>query len=150
MPPSAIHRLRKLCLAFPGAHEVEAWGEPTFRVNNKLFAMYAHADDHHGAGHHAVWIKSTPVNQGLLLAARPTRYFSPPYVGPSGWVGVRLDGRVNWKDVAGLLRDGYELAAPKATRRGTRAAPGVTPGVTPARGDKARKASRAPRRVHVR
>ena len=146
MPPSAIHRLRKLCLALPGAHEVEAWGEPTFRVNNKLFAMYAAADNHHGAGHPAVWIKSTPVNQGFLLAAKPKRYFSPPYVGPSGWIGVRLDGRVNWKDVAGLLRDGYELAAPKAPRRRARAAPGAPP----ARGGKARKASRTPRRVQVR
>lgn len=113
MPPSALQRLRKLCLALPGAHEVEAWGEPTFRVNNKLFAMYAAADNHHGAGHHAVWIKSTAINQSFLLKAKPKRYFSPPYVGPSGWIGVRLDGRVNWKDVRELLRDGYELAAPK-------------------------------------
>jgi hypothetical protein len=116
MPPSVLQRLRKLSLALPGAHEVEAWGEPTFRVNNKLFAMYAAANNHHGAGHHAVWIKSTIVNQGFLLKAKPKRYFSPPYVGPSGWIGVRLDGRVNWKDVAELLRDGYELAAPKPRR----------------------------------
>ena len=78
-----------LCLALPGAHEVEAWGEPTFRVKNKLFAMYAAADNHHGAGHHAVWIKSTAINQSFLLKAKPKRYFSPPYVGPSGWIGVR-------------------------------------------------------------
>jgi len=38
-----LKRLRKVCLALPGAHEVEAWGEPTFRVRNKLFAMYAAA-----------------------------------------------------------------------------------------------------------
>ena len=106
---SPLSRLRKLCLALPDAHEVEAWGAPTFRVRNKLFAMYAHADNHHGAGHHAVWVKCTPVNQGFLLKAKPRRYFSPPYVGPSGWIGIRLDGRVNWKDVAGLLREGYDL-----------------------------------------
>ena len=51
--------LRKLCLALPEAHEVEAWGEPTFRVRNKMFAMYADADTHHGGGRHAVWLKST-------------------------------------------------------------------------------------------
>lgn len=124
MPPSAIHRLRKFCLALPGGHEVEAWGEPTFRVNNKLFAMYAPADNHHGEGHHAVWIKSTPVNQSLLVQAKPKRYFSPPYVGPSGWIGVRLDGRVSWKELEGLLQDGYELAGAKA-RRGRSAGPAV-------------------------
>jgi predicted DNA-binding protein (MmcQ/YjbR family) len=113
MPPSPLTRLRKICLALPEAHEVEAWGEPTFRVNNKLFAMYASATNHHGAGHHAVWVKSTPINQSLMIAAKPNRYFSPPYVGPSGWVGVRLDGRVNWKELADVLRDAYDITVAK-------------------------------------
>ena len=120
MPPSPLARLRRICLAFPDAHEVEAWGEPTFRVKNKLFAMYAAADNHHGAGHHAVWIKSTAVNQGFVLSAKPERYFSPPYVGPSGWIGAKLDGRVNWTEVTELLRDGYELAAPPPSKRASR------------------------------
>lgn len=113
MATSALSRLRKLCLALPDAHEVESWGEPTFRVKNKLFAMYAHANNHHGAGHHAVWIKSTPVNQGFMVRDKPKRYFVPPYVGPSGWVGVILDGRVNWKELEGVLRDAYAMTAPK-------------------------------------
>jgi predicted DNA-binding protein (MmcQ/YjbR family) len=96
---------------------VEAWGEPTFRVANKLFAMHAAASNHHGAGHHAVWINCNAVNQGFLIHDKPDRYFSPPYVGPSGWIGVRLDGRVNWKDVADLLRDGYELTVAKLPPR---------------------------------
>ena len=62
MPPSPLVRLRKLCLALPEAHEVEAWGEATFRVKNKIFAMYAGANNHHGAGRPGVWIKATPIN----------------------------------------------------------------------------------------
>ena len=58
MPPSPLTRLRKLCLALPEAHEVEAWGEPTFRVRNKMFAMYASAGNHHGSGRAAVWCKA--------------------------------------------------------------------------------------------
>lgn len=50
MRPNPLSRLRKLCLALPEAHEVRAWGEPTFRVRNKLFAMYASAGTHHGNG----------------------------------------------------------------------------------------------------
>ena len=111
--PTALARLRKLCLALPDAHEVEAWGAPTFRVNNKLFAMYAHADNHHGAGHEAVWVKSTFVNQGLMVQHKPKRYFLPPYVGTSGWVGVRLDGRVNWRELDDLLHDAHALIASK-------------------------------------
>ena len=108
-----IGRLRTLCLALPEAHEAEAWGEPTFRVRNKLFAMYAHADNHHGAGHHAVWVKATPIDQSLLVRAEPERYFVPPYVGVKEWIGVRLDGKPDWKALAQLLRDAYRLTAPK-------------------------------------
>ena len=113
MPPRALTRLRKLCLALPEAHEVEAWGEPTFRVRNKLFAMYASSGNHHGAGRPAVWFKASATNQALMVEAEPERFFVPPYVGPSGWVGVWLDGAVAWDDLAELLRDAYLLTAPK-------------------------------------
>ena len=113
MPPNPLTRLRKLCLALPEAHEVEAWGEPTFRVRNKQFAMYADAGNHHGNGRPAVWCKAGPGNQALMVQARPEEFFVPPYVGPSGWVGVWLDGEVNWQELAVLLRDGYRLVAPK-------------------------------------
>ncbi len=113
MPPRPLPRLRKLCLALPEAHEVEAWGEPTFRVKNKLFAMYADAGNDHGAGRPAVWCKAAPGNQGLMVRAAPDRFFVPPYVGPSGWVGIWLDKGVDWMEVADLLRDSWRLTAPK-------------------------------------
>lgn len=113
MPPRPLTRLRRHCLEFPEAHEVEAWGAPTFRVRNKLFAMYAAPDNHHGAGRPAVWCKAGPGNQSLMVRAAPKRFFVPPYVGPSGWVGIWLDEAVDWAEVADLLRDSYLLVAPK-------------------------------------
>jgi hypothetical protein len=113
MPPSPLTRLRKLCLALPEAHEVEAWGEPTFRVRNKLFAMYAAVNNHHGGGRPAVWCKAAPGNQSLMVRAAPDRFFVPPYVGPSGWVGVWLDREPDWTEVRELMRDSYRLIAPK-------------------------------------
>ena len=113
LPPKPLTRLRKLCLALPEAHEVEAWGEPTFRVRNKLFAMYADAGNHHGDGRAAVWCKAGPGTQALMAKAAPARFFVPPYVGPSGWIGVWLDGSVDWTELAELLRDSYRLVAPK-------------------------------------
>lgn len=113
MPPNPLVRLRKKCLALREAHEVEAWGAPTFRVRNKLFAMFASKNDHHGGGRNAVWIKATASNQSLMIAAQPTRFFKPPYVGPSGWVGVWLDSETDWTELASLLEDGYRLIAPK-------------------------------------
>jgi predicted DNA-binding protein (MmcQ/YjbR family) len=111
-----LTRLRKICLALPESHEVEAWGEATFRVRNKLFAMYASPGNHHGGGRPAVWCKAGPGNQGLMVQANPARFFVPPYVGPSGWVGVWLDGAVDWSEVADLLRDSYLLVAPRKLR----------------------------------
>jgi hypothetical protein len=108
-----VARLRAICLALPGAHEVHAWGEPTFRVNNKIFAMHASANTHHGAGREAVWILSVNIEQDLVLRARPDRYFKPPYVGPSGWIGAWLDRSPPWSELEELLRDAYRRRAPK-------------------------------------
>lgn len=113
MPPRPLTKLRKLCLSLPDAHEVEAWGEPTFRVKNKIFAMHAAANTHHGDGRVSVWCKAAPGNQEIMIRHAPKKFFVPPYVGPSGWVGIYLDAAVDWPEVDELLRDSYRLIAPK-------------------------------------
>ena len=110
---SAVDRLREICLALPKTTEVEAWGEPTFRVNGKIFAMHASASTHHGFGRPAVWILSVSLDQDLVIRARPDRYFKPPYVGPSGWIGAWLDRNPPWGEIEELLRDGWRRRAPK-------------------------------------
>jgi predicted DNA-binding protein (MmcQ/YjbR family) len=119
MPPRPLTRLRKLCLSLPDAHEVEAWGEPTFRVRNKIFAMYASPDSHHGKGRPAVWIKATKDDQTEVIRAAPGCFFVPPYVGPGGWIGIWLDNPDIWEDLPEFLHDAYQLAMPakKAKRR---------------------------------
>jgi predicted DNA-binding protein (MmcQ/YjbR family) len=111
----AIKRLRKLCLALPEAFEKEAWGECTFRVTGG--SMFAMTDcNHHDSGHVAVWIKAPPMVQEILTNADAKRFFVPPYVGPKGWLGVRLDYKVDWDELGELLKDGYMMAAPKRLR----------------------------------
>jgi hypothetical protein len=108
----AIKRLREVCLALPEAFEKEAWGECTFRVTGgSMFAMTD--NNHHGSGHIAVWVKAPAMVQEILVNADAKRFFVPPYMGPKGWVGVRLDYKVNWDEVAGILKDGYLMSAPK-------------------------------------
>jgi predicted DNA-binding protein (MmcQ/YjbR family) len=111
--PSPLERIRKICLKLPEAHEVEAWGAPTFRVRNKLFAMYASSGNHHHDGRPALWIKSTHVNQDLLINSDADRFFAPPYVGPSGWVGMYVDRKPDWKILESIVRDAYCLTAPR-------------------------------------
>jgi predicted DNA-binding protein (MmcQ/YjbR family) len=106
-----LPRLRKICLAFPEATEKEAWGEPTFRVGGKLFAMYD--NHHHAARHIAVWCKAPPGAQEILVSADSEKFFVPPYVGHKGWIGIRLDRTVDWDEVAEILEDSYRMTAPK-------------------------------------
>lgn len=47
------------------------------------------------------------------MEQEPDRFYRPPYVGPSGWVGVRLDRKVDWDEVRGLLTESYRKVAPK-------------------------------------
>src|SRR5690348_13363493 len=107
-----IERLRAICLALPETSEVEAWGEPTFRVKGKIFAMHASGGTHHGP-RPAVWIMSVSLEQDLVLRARPDKYFKPPYVGPGGWIGAWLDKNPPWAEIAELIRDGWRRRAPK-------------------------------------
>jgi len=100
-------------LALPEVQEIKAWGEPTFRVRNKMFAMYATANTHHGQGRASVWLKAMPSDQDFLVRAAPDRFFVPPYLGPKGWIGVYLDGALDWAECEALLRRAYLLIAPK-------------------------------------
>jgi predicted DNA-binding protein (MmcQ/YjbR family) len=107
-----LPRIRKICLSLPEATEVEAWGAPTFRIG-KIFAMYSAAENHHGAGREGIWVKTDHFTQDLLVRGQPSRYFSPPYVGPQGWTGVYLDGDTDWIATTILIRDAYRVTAPK-------------------------------------
>jgi hypothetical protein len=110
----ALVRVRKLALALPETVEKEAWGRPTFRVKGKMFAMFV--DDHHGDGRLALWLQATHDEQQAAVEADPERFFVPPYVGPSGWMGVRLDRGLAWPAVEGLVKDAWLRAAPARVR----------------------------------
>jgi len=88
-----------------------AWGEPTFRVRDKMFAMYT--NDHHRDGRVALWCKAPPGAQEILVGAAPKRFFVPPYVGHKGWIGVRLDIDVDWNEVAEHIKESYCMTAPR-------------------------------------
>jgi hypothetical protein len=49
----------------------------------------------------------------MLVEADPDRFFRPPYVGPKGWIGVLLTGRVDWDEVAVLVRRSWRMTAGK-------------------------------------
>jgi predicted DNA-binding protein (MmcQ/YjbR family) len=104
----SLARLRRICLALPEAEERETWDQATFRVRDKIFCMHI-ADDEEPA----LWCKTPPGSQTILVGADPRRFFVPPYVGHKGWVGMRLDSTVDWGEVAELVKRSYRMTAPK-------------------------------------
>ena len=74
---------RRLCLAMPEAEEIETWGESTFRVRGKIFAMAS------SEGLSAS-IKASLDDQAGLVAMDPRTFAVSAYTGRFGWVTVRL------------------------------------------------------------
>jgi hypothetical protein len=118
-----LKRIRRICLAFPETSERLSHGAPTFFVRGKK-AFLMVLTDHHGDGRFAIWCAAADGMQEMLVDADPERFFVPPYVGHRGWLGVRLDRRVDWDELAGLAEDAYAEVAPAKLLEAARAAPG--------------------------
>lgn len=104
-----IDRVRRLCLALPEAFEVEAWDHPTFRVGSGRGKMFCIAADDGSS----IRLKADPLEREALLA-HGDRFYTPPYVGAKGWVGIQLDHPgTDWEEVAELIATGYCLVAPR-------------------------------------
>jgi len=117
--PQVAQRRRRLiaiCRALPEVH-ASAMGladeHLALRVRKKTFAYYLY--DHHGDGRIALWCKAAPGEQASLVGQDARRFFVPAYLGPKGWVGVRLDlGTVAWGEIAYLVGMAYRMSAPRA------------------------------------
>lgn len=107
-----IRELRAIIEPWPETSEKLSHGAPTWWGGRKTFASYhdGHYDDR---GTPAIWIKSELAVQQDLIASDPDRFYRPKYVGPSGWVAVRLEPEPDWGAVAFLLEQGYRSVAPK-------------------------------------
>src|ERR1017187_9785927 len=115
-----LARLMKICLALPEAIQESAARHATFLVRKAVFAYYL--NDHHGDGIISVCCKVLPGDNEALVAAHPAKFYMPAYIGPRGWVALRLD-------VSGLEGGGgtgaWRAGAARAQRpRANRTRPG--------------------------
>lgn len=113
-PAVPLAKVRALALALPAASERPSHGSPGFHIaQGKFFAYFWH--DHHGDGETVVIVKTTGLDeQAMLIETDPALYYSPPYLGSSGWVAMRLDGEdVDWDRVGDRIAIAWELVAPR-------------------------------------
>ena len=109
-----IQRVRTLCLALPETSEKLSHGEPTFFAAERVFAMCS--NNHHNDGHVAVCIPAEPGVQAELIGKNPACYYKPPYVGPSGWVGIELD-QIGDDELAAHLTEAWKLIIEKQRKK---------------------------------
>lgn len=98
-------RFRHLCLSLPQAEEVETWGEATFRVGGRIFAM----GSPEGA---RVSLKASLDDQAGLVEIDPRTFAVAAYTGRFGWVSVRLAG-LSARLGERLVTNAWERTAPR-------------------------------------
>jgi hypothetical protein len=104
-------RVRAICLALPEATEKLSHRAPAFYVGKQFVMLWPHGHHDHEFPH--LWCAAPMGSQESVVAEAPERFFRPPYVGGRGWLGVRLDGRVDWDEVEALCEEAYRTVAPK-------------------------------------
>jgi hypothetical protein len=109
---SRLGRVTKIALALPETGRQVHGSHAAFLVRKKTFAYFL--DNHHGEGIVAVTCKVLPGDNTALAASQPARFYLPAYIGPRGWVALRLDtGKIDWDEVRELLVCSYQLVAPR-------------------------------------
>lgn len=116
-----IARVRRICMQLPETTEKISHGEPTWFVRKRVFCMFA--NNHHNDGHIAVYVPTEPGLQATLLKTPPGKYFYPPYVGVSGWIGIEL-ARISDDDLAAHLLEAWKLIEAKQKKPKRRAPAG--------------------------
>src|SRR5258708_31442289 len=112
MPTNPLRKVSDICLTFPEATIERHGSHATFRVRKKVFAYFL--DNHHGDGIVSVCVKTRLGENRDLASDRPSQFYLPAYIGPRGWVGVRLDvPKVSWGEVAAFIASSFDIVAPK-------------------------------------
>ena len=108
-PPSTaqiLKKMREICLVLPEAVETETWGQPHFRVNDKIFAGCGEE-----GGESLLGFKLEKVRAALVVLRpgfRPSKYG-----GHAGWVSVQTESIADWDEIADMVHESYRLIAPK-------------------------------------
>jgi predicted DNA-binding protein (MmcQ/YjbR family) len=110
MTDPTLDRLRAICLALPDTKETITWGQPHFRVGEKIFCGYG--EEH---GRVSIGFKLERPHADLVVDG--DRYRRAPYVGQHGWVSMDAARVDDWELVRAFVLESYRLIAPKASQK---------------------------------
>jgi predicted DNA-binding protein (MmcQ/YjbR family) len=107
LPEGALKKLRTICADLPGTVETVTWGHPTFKAGNKAYAVLEPYK-----GEFAIAFKASFADQAALTMQ--PRFYITPYSGKHGWTSLRLEGKLDWREIRDLVQSAYRLVAPAA------------------------------------
>jgi predicted DNA-binding protein (MmcQ/YjbR family) len=130
VPPAIVDRLRPICLGLPGTREEAAWAGTRWCVRDKTFAhvlqveagwppAYARALGRNGPC--SVLTFRSPLRELDAFAFGWAPFFKPAWF--RDIVGMTLDARTDWDEVAGLVRASHRHLAPAKLTRSPKTAP---------------------------
>lgn len=115
-----LTKMREICLSLPDTKETLTWGEPHFRVGDKIFAGCGDEK-----GRLVIGFKLELDHADAMI--QDPRFWRAAYVGHHGWVSMDGSRVKDWNEVRALILESYRLIAPKKTLAklsgGTGAAP---------------------------
>ena len=103
---TVLPKMREICLALPDTKETLTWGEPHFRVGEKIFAGCGMEK-----GRLTIGFKLEMDHADGLV--QDPRFHRAPYVGHKGWVSMDAVAIRSWKEVKLLVLESYRLIAPR-------------------------------------
>jgi hypothetical protein len=95
----------------PGVTEKLSHGSPAFFAGRQFLMLWI--DGHHDHVFPHLWCAAPPGAQSELISTESDRFFRPPYVGGRGWLGVRLDGTVDWNEIEVVCEEAFRTVASK-------------------------------------
>jgi predicted DNA-binding protein (MmcQ/YjbR family) len=109
-------KILRLIADLPEATAVARGTHLSLEVRKRRFGYFL--DDHHGDGRVALNCKGSPDLRETLQQLAPAQFHIPKYLGAKGWVGLWLDDAdLDWSLVGLVLREAYQLTAPKTLAR---------------------------------
>jgi predicted DNA-binding protein (MmcQ/YjbR family) len=108
-PGTTLKKLRAICLSLPDTKETITWGQPHFRVGEKIFCGYGEEQ-----GRMTIGFKLERPHADLVVDG--DRYRRAPYVGQHGWVSMDAGRIDDWDLVRAFVLESYRLIAPKSSQ----------------------------------
>lgn len=104
-------KLRPICLGLASTDETVTFGNPTFRVRQRMFCVLEIYQ-----GQLCLVVKVGKDQLSLFLD--DPRFFRAPYLGQHGWVSLRLgQAKINWNEITELVTSSYHLVVETMNRK---------------------------------